>query len=388
MKLSNFLLLMNGGGVAVPVNTVAPAINASAVIGTQITGDDGTWTGSPTFTYQWQRNTGSFVNIGSATSKNYIPVDADFGYALRLVVTPNSGVAANSNSTNLTREAPVQTLGSELLTNGSFASWTTDNPNGWTIGGESGSDPMVTQVDPSGGAGTGAARFVSSASNSLPSASQAALTTGQYLEVSAAITALVSGGLTLLDTSSGFQANFASIGNKHILGRPASTTFRIRGLTAPIDVTMDSVGVKPITPNVQLTAPSADMRMTQFFTLPVTPLEGDSLWVMPRISNFANGNYWLAFLTYTGSQWNITLFSVAAFVRTSRATATNIGTTNGLRINLNGTSIILETTADGGSNWTQRGTTVTNSTYQTATGVNTIANSTFTLNNMVYEAAV
>lgn len=85
-----------------PVNTVAPAITATAIVGMQINGDDGTWTGSPTFTYQWQRNTGSWVNIAGATNKNYTPVNADIGYPLRLQVTPNVGNAAVSNATNAT----------------------------------------------------------------------------------------------------------------------------------------------------------------------------------------------------------------------------------------------------------------------------------------------
>lgn len=42
--------------------------------------------------------------------------------------------------------APVPVAGNELLTNGNFSAWTGDNPDGWIISGESGSDPMITQV--------------------------------------------------------------------------------------------------------------------------------------------------------------------------------------------------------------------------------------------------
>lgn len=41
---------------------------------------------------------------------------------------------------------PVPVAGAELLTNGNFAAWTGDNPDGWIVSGESGSDPMITQV--------------------------------------------------------------------------------------------------------------------------------------------------------------------------------------------------------------------------------------------------
>jgi hypothetical protein len=47
-------------------------------------------------------------------------------------------------------------LGPELITNGDFSNWTSDNPDGWTINGESGSDPMITEV-------SGACRIYSSA---------------------------------------------------------------------------------------------------------------------------------------------------------------------------------------------------------------------------------
>ncbi len=109
--------------------------------------------------------------------------------------------------------------------------------------------------------------------------------------------------------------------------------------------------------------------------------------IMLRISDFSAGNYWIAVLEYTGAQWDITLFSVATHTRTSRIAATNIGATNGIRINANGSNWTLQTTADGGANWTSRGT-VSNATYNTATGVNVLWTSGFTAGNLAYEAAV
>ena len=46
----------------------------------------------------------------------------------------------------------------ELITNGDFAAWTGDDPDNWTIIGESGSDPEVSEVgsdEGHGGASTG-----------------------------------------------------------------------------------------------------------------------------------------------------------------------------------------------------------------------------------------
>ena len=84
-----------------PVNTVAPAVTGSTVVGQTLTTTNGTWTGTPTptFTYQWQRVT---TNISAATSSTYVLVTADIGSTIRCVVTATnaiSAVSANSNST-------------------------------------------------------------------------------------------------------------------------------------------------------------------------------------------------------------------------------------------------------------------------------------------------
>jgi hypothetical protein len=120
------------------------------------------------------------------------------------------------------------------------------------------------------------------------------------------------------------------------------------------------------------------MQINFLYTLPASPVAGEDVWLLLRISDFGGGNYWLAWLRYTGSQWDVNLYSVASHTRSSVAAATNVGTTNGLRVTMNGDQVSLWTTANGGANWTQRDTTKTNTTYQTATGVNVIHASTFT----------
>lgn len=90
-----------------PSNDVAPAVTGTAVVGQQLSCDDGTWTddGNPTFTYQWQRDTNgdtSYSNIGSATANTYTLVDADDNCKIRCVVTDTDGngnTSANSNAT-------------------------------------------------------------------------------------------------------------------------------------------------------------------------------------------------------------------------------------------------------------------------------------------------
>src|SRR5947208_616842 len=48
-----------------------------------------------------------------------------------------------------------EVLGAERLTNGDFANWSGGNPTGWTVSGESGSDPEVSEVGPSKSHGGG-----------------------------------------------------------------------------------------------------------------------------------------------------------------------------------------------------------------------------------------
>lgn len=369
---------MGGDG---PRNTVAPAIAATATIGTTITPTPGTWTSNPTLTYQWQRYTGGvWANIAGATTANRAPVDADFGLALRLAEIPNgqAGSAAYSNSTGLTAEAPAQTVGpGELLVNGNFAAWTGDNPDNWTVTGESGSDPMVTQVAPDGSAGVGAAKFCSSATNLQPRMYQTVLTVGSYYEQRATITAHTAGSVDIGD-GVGLIAR-SGAGVKINLLRAGSTSSMVRaGSNAPINFVVDDATTKLITYNVQLASPSPNATLAWFFTLPGTPLPGTAIWGYFRVDSFALGNFWKWELTYTGSQWNMILYSVATFTKTAQVTANNIGACNGVQIIAADTAIEIKTTTDGGANYTSRGSVVS-ATYQTATGVNVIWTSDVTM---------
>lgn len=384
-----FLLTMKpGGGVA---NTAVPTHDGTApVIGTQITGTAGTWTGSPVLTYKWQRNTGSWGDIGGATSINYTPVDADFGYTLRLVEIPNgvTANAANSAATGTVAEAPSQSLGAELLANPSFTAWTGDNPDSWTVGGESGSDPMVTQVASGGGAGTGAARLYASASSNQPTLTQNVLVANSFYEAEATISA--SNSSVFLRLNAGGQQILSNTGatTAHVQGRANGTGFVIIPSQSANDITIDAVTVKLLTPNTELTAPSANMRLDQFFTLPGSPMPGECVRLFSRISSFASGDYWQVWLRYTvGSNWEIDLYSVATHTATSRINVSGLSAPNGIRVNMNGDSLSLYTTTNGGTNWTQRGTTITNSTYNTATGVNAMWSNRVTIGNLAYAAA-
>jgi len=78
-----------------PTNTAVPTISGTTRVGSTLTAATGTWTGSPSYTYQWQNSPtsgGTYTNIGYATSSTYIPKGESLGKYVRVQVTAtNSG---------------------------------------------------------------------------------------------------------------------------------------------------------------------------------------------------------------------------------------------------------------------------------------------------------
>jgi hypothetical protein len=93
-----------------PINTTAPTITGSGILGSVHTAGTGTWTQSPTsYAFQWQRNG---VNIAGATTSTYTPVAADVGTNLTVQVTATNAVASTSASSaplQITTGPPVST---------------------------------------------------------------------------------------------------------------------------------------------------------------------------------------------------------------------------------------------------------------------------------------
>ena len=90
-----YSLVISSGGVSAPVNTILPEITGGDIIGSLLTTDDGTWTGSPTsYAYQWKRGA---TNIGT-NANTYTLVTADAGTNITCVVTATNAI----DSTNAT----------------------------------------------------------------------------------------------------------------------------------------------------------------------------------------------------------------------------------------------------------------------------------------------
>lgn len=285
----------------------------------------------------------------------------------------------------LSRSGPLiitsftQSLGSELLTNGDFSAWTGDNPDGWTVVGESGSDPMVTQVASGGGAGTGSARIYSSSSG--VSCRQTVLTSGDHYEVNTVLSAVTSGQPRVMDINGSLRPLpslfLSSAGTYSYFGHASDTTLLVF-LTGAGDFVCDSVSVKKLTLNSE-SAFGANGTFEFHFTLPGSPVAGQAAELMYR----ANGtlNCWRARVrrNLANNNYDFILDSVSSGTVTNSLNVTNIGTApNAIRVVANGSDHTCYTSTDSGANWTQRGTVVSSATHSTNTGIRAVYSSDVT----------
>jgi hypothetical protein len=87
-----------------PVNSVLPVITGTTTVGQTLSCSTGTWTKSPTFSYQWRRNG---VTISGATASTYLLVTADGGTLISCTVkATNAGVSAVATSANTAAITP------------------------------------------------------------------------------------------------------------------------------------------------------------------------------------------------------------------------------------------------------------------------------------------
>jgi hypothetical protein len=85
---------------AKPPNTAPPTITGTATVGSTLTANPGTWTGSSiTFTYQWRQCDASGANctaITGATGNTYVIASGDVGHTIRVDVTGKVGTDSNT----------------------------------------------------------------------------------------------------------------------------------------------------------------------------------------------------------------------------------------------------------------------------------------------------
>lgn len=281
----------------------------------------------------------------------------------------------------------VQSIGTELLTNGDFSAWTSDNPSGYGVVLESGSDPMITQVDPSGSAGTGAARFFSSVTANAPRLQRGGWSIGSIYEVETDLSAYVSGVMAVYDTNTtGFGALLASsAGIKRQIGRANGSTFDIRGHgAAPHDFTVNNVSIKLVTTNGVLTG-VADGTFIMTFNEPAIMFAGIRIQLGIRVvdSDGALADGWVAEIRRndTNSNWDFRLDSYSSGVPTNRISVIGIGAVAGMKVQAFGNNFDCWT-LDLSDVYTKRGGTITNATWNTSVGVQCLYSTDFDQSNM------
>lgn len=82
-----------------PINTVAPTISGSPTVGATLTAVAGTWTGSPTFTYQWKSGG---INIVGATNSTYVLTATELATTITVTVTGTNVYGSASATTAAT----------------------------------------------------------------------------------------------------------------------------------------------------------------------------------------------------------------------------------------------------------------------------------------------
>ena len=98
------------GGDA-PVVKTKPSISGSAVVGEELTADNGTWTGGAvSFTFQWQRcdSVGNgCVDVTNATARSYGVRTRDAGHRMRVAVTAKNASSSSTATSDATARRPL-----------------------------------------------------------------------------------------------------------------------------------------------------------------------------------------------------------------------------------------------------------------------------------------
>lgn len=277
----------------------------------------------------------------------------------------------------------AQIFNPDVIINGNFAAWTADNPDSWTVTGESGADPEVTQRAANAGhagAGTGACNFFSSATNNQPRINQTVLVTGTVYESVINVTNRVAGNLAFGSGLSPISNNYSTTGIRRTIARATGTTLQLTGGTAATDVTLDDVSEKPLTLDSYVELSAAQGTYEFWFTLPSAPVAGEEIHMLYHVqdSDDAFFDCWDALVRRdaTNSAWDFRLESYSAGTRTNRINVTGIGNVDGIKI-VNPTGLHTAYTKLG-ADYTQRGSQVANSLHQAETGFQVVYNSTMT----------
>ena len=144
-------------------------------------------------------------------------------------------------------------IGSELITNGTFNDWTVGDPDGWVVGGESGSDPEVSEVgsgEGHGGVGTGACNLFTSTSSNIQIRQDITTEIGKTYQITYDVDTVTSGTIRATEEfNADFSEDYSTPGEKSVIFEASATTSRIvfKRVGSGVDVTIDNVSCKEVT---------------------------------------------------------------------------------------------------------------------------------------------
>jgi hypothetical protein len=95
-----------------PTNTSAPTISGAAVVGSTLSAATGSWTGSPSYAYGWNRCSSTGTNcatISAPAGPTYVVATADQGFTIQVRVTATNTAGSASATSNVT--SPVTASG-------------------------------------------------------------------------------------------------------------------------------------------------------------------------------------------------------------------------------------------------------------------------------------
>lgn len=152
----------------------------------------------------------------------------------------------NVNLRNINAEFSSEALGGDIVTNGNFATWSGGNPSNWTVTGESGSDPEISEVSSTvghGGGGTGSCNIYCSSAGATVDIRQTNLVIGNTYRVTIDVTYVATGGVQILNGSTAVSPPYQSIGQYTVYFNATDTALIIRNWYAT-NATIDSVTCK------------------------------------------------------------------------------------------------------------------------------------------------
>lgn len=144
---------------------------------------------------------------------------------------------------------PDQTVGGEVLTNGTFTAWTGWNPDGWTRVGVSNPIRSITPVDPEnlyGGGGTGAANFFKDNSTTDLYLTQTALTVGYTYRLRLNVTAIVEGSVLIARCNGATVMTAAAAGPHEAYFNAGATALHLSAQSVNCNITIDNASVQRV----------------------------------------------------------------------------------------------------------------------------------------------